>query len=142
MLTDFTEIKKYTGLLVCRIGDRELCFDMNDLVKIIDPPGSEKLDGKNKSFEYGGILFQIVHIYKIYKLQLTSSKNSKLILLEVKGKTICFLVDKVVEMIAAGQRSFESIIYFTSQSPFLRGTIDYEGRKMLVPSLTNIIDLS
>ena len=120
-------------------ADTEFCFDMNDLVKIVDPPEIEKLDGNNKTLEYGGFLFQIVHMHRFYKLQLTLSSMSKLVLLEIKGKTICFLVDKVIEMIAAGQRTMESLVYVTSPSPFLKGTIEYDGRELLVPSLANIL---
>lgn len=142
MVSDFKEIKKYTGLLVCLIGDREFCFNMNDLVQIIDPPENEKNEGNGLTLEYGGFLFRKIHLHKIYKLSLKISETSKFILLEVTGRTICFLVDRVIEMIAPSEKSLESIDFITSSEPYIKGTIIYEGRRILVPKLLNIINLA
>ncbi len=142
MVSDLADIKKFTGLLVCQIGEKEFCFDMQDLVKIVDPPENEKLNGNNTVLEYGGVLFQIIHIDRIYNVHTTNNKSSKMILLETKGKTVCFLVDKVVEMIAPSERTLDALVFITSPDPNLRGTLVYEGREILVPRLLNIIELT
>lgn len=142
MLSESSYIRTFTGMLVCRIANSEFCFDMKDLVKIVDPPDNGEFGKQNWVIEFGGIIFQIIHINRIYKLHTTLSKTSKMILLDIDGKSICFLVDEVLEMIVPNEKSFESLVFVTSNESYLKGTLEYEGRKILVPSMPNIIDLS
>ena len=142
MISEITDIKKFTGFLVCRIGNKEFCFDMHDLVKIVDPPEKEKLNGNNTMLDFGGVLFRNIFISRVYNLETTINNSSKMILLEIAGKAICFLVDKVVEMIATSEKTLEALVFITSNDPSLKGTIEYEGREILVPSMQNVIDLS
>jgi chemotaxis signal transduction protein len=108
---------------------------MRDLVKIMDPPVLDMSDGKETLWEHGGIIFNVINLHRLFHVKNDRlTFQSKLILLEIKEKTICFLADKVIEMIASTEKSSESRVFIPSTDPNLKGVIQYEGREILVPN--------
>ncbi|MDR3626961.1 MAG: chemotaxis protein CheW [Ignavibacteriaceae bacterium] len=130
-----------TSLLIFYIDKHELCLDMKDLVKIMDPPVLDMSDEKDMLWEHGGIIFTVINLHKLFNVKNNGlTFQSKLILLEIKEKTVCFLVDKVIEMIASTEKSSESRVFIPSTDPNLKGVIQYEGREILVPNFDSMVN--
>ena len=140
MLLNQSINKELTSFLIFHINDRELCLDMNDLVKIMDLPESSLKNNKDSVMEFGGLAFNILNLSKIFKLKKNKINcNSKMILLEVKERAICFIADKIVEILASNDRASETRTFIKSTDPYLKGIMQYEGRDILVPDFGKII---
>jgi chemotaxis signal transduction protein len=129
-----------TSFLVFHIDKYEFCFDMKDLVKIMEPPiGNVSNEGK-AFYEYGGIVFNLINLHELFKIKNNGlTVRSKLILLETNEKAICFIADEIVEAIASTEKSSESHIIIPCLGAYLKGIIKYEGREISVPNFEAIV---
>jgi len=131
------------GLLIYQIANMEFCSDVKNIAAILRMDEVEKLKKHNSLHQilYHQSIFKTIDLHKIYGLKpIKTTKNIRIILLELFGKRFCFMVDNVIEILTTDSmfidNSLDLIPY--SDKSFIKSILKYQNRKIYLPDFEKI----
>ena len=117
-------------LVITQIGTKKICFDLRNLVAIVNPKNI--LETFLGEFSFNGTNYSIIDFYNIHKLEAPKDEeNTRFLLFELNRSFIAVMVDRVLEIISLK----ESINIGDVDKENSHYVVKWDGREFLVPDL-------
>ncbi|MDR3626953.1 MAG: chemotaxis protein CheW [Ignavibacteriaceae bacterium] len=125
----------FAGLVIYKIQNQEFCSDTNKIVNIIETSKCiYNFNGKNYELKYDGRIYVIIPFDKIYKLNFKIGPLSRIILMNITGKLIAFIVDEIIEYMIVDKENSLKISYYHSYNPKIKMIIKCDDREIIFPN--------
>ena len=146
-------IENFTGLLIFEISGSDYCLNNIIVSSILKPPfklnkGNSSIK-PNFSYLYGeNSTVPLVDMEKIITgTDHRTGSNSRIIIIDYNDEQFGLLVGRIKEIIALDAKFVTTSILYTPSKEipkgdganYIDGTLEFEGRKLLLPSLEKII---
>lgn len=144
MIDQFHISEKLTGLIVFEIEGKEFCADIKDISAILNPRDL-KIEVSNistvGSIKLNEIDIPVISLNKYFGVHYgTTSKDTRVMLIEAEEKLYGFVVEKVKEIFTMNQDFRNKLNYTPIEKEYIVGKINYEKRELLLPDFKKIID--
>lgn len=148
-------IENFTGLLIFEVAGRDYCLNDAIISSIIKSPFSinhyDKQNGRNSYLEVNNNIIPLISLTNLFdypKIKESTTKDSRVIIIEFRDERYGLLVDRIKEMIALDSRYITDCIKFSpghelpedcKGRKFLEGSLEIEDRCVLLLNIDPIV---
>lgn len=139
MKINLDTLKGIKGLIIFEISGWEFYTDIQNIVAILKPEecNTNTSTEKRWEIEFKGMKFNLVDLRnKIFGFnQKTPEDEKRIILVEMFGKSFCFFVKNVVELLTTDRIFIEKSLDLipVSDKRYIRSLLKFQGRTIYFP---------
>jgi chemotaxis signal transduction protein len=136
-------LKGLNGLLIFEISKQEFCIDIQIVSDIILAKDVKiKINTFNEATIYlDDLEYKVIQLHRLLGYpEMDIINGCRAILVDVFGKRIAFLVDKVVEIVTTDKIFVENSLdlKLLNNKKYLSGVLKFQDRQILIPDLERI----
>ena len=134
------------GLIVFKVGERELCLDIRFLAAILNPREKESHEFVSRDdkgcIKYDNGEYPLINFVSLPEKDSPDNDNTRIILVEYKNRRCSFVVDKISEIIYRdidGDDLFKFVP--AKDAPGFSGYIEFGGRNLWLLDIDECLSL-